>query len=214
MQVINYVTSSKFKMDENVVFRSECVLKSGQKIDEVFEFVFRSEQIKEILEVDLHVMVQAEVVNAYSKIKVPCIVEHAGLIFEDYKDRLYPGGLTKPMWDTLKERFIAETGSKGRRAIARAVVAYCDGKSIRTFTGETPGTIADAPRGSREFYWDTIFIPDGTSGAAVGKTYAEIVDDASLGLVYKMKHLSQSGKAMKEFLEFISSQPRDDFWGG
>jgi hypothetical protein len=36
-------------------------------------------------------MVSTEVVSAYSQLEVPCIVEHAGLIFSDYADRSYPG---------------------------------------------------------------------------------------------------------------------------
>src|SRR5262249_33080905 len=152
--------------------------------------------------VDLTVMVRQEVVRAYSQIQVPCIVEHAGLIFEDYRDSWYPGGLTKPMWNTLGDKFIKETNSAGRRAIARAVIAYCDGKQTYTFTGETLGTLAKRPRGSRRFYWDTVFIPDDHSSKTGGKTYAEICDDASLGLAYKMTKFSQSARAMLAFLRF------------
>ncbi len=37
-----------------------------------------------------------------------CIVEHAGVIFDEHKDLSYPGKLTKPMWDTLQETTAAE----------------------------------------------------------------------------------------------------------
>jgi inosine/xanthosine triphosphate pyrophosphatase family protein len=130
-------------------------------------------------------MVSAEVVSAYSQLKVPCIVEHAGLIFDEYRDRSHPGGLTKPMWNTLADRFVAETGSAGRRAVARAVIAYCDGKEVRTLIGEREGKIADEPRGSRKFYWDTVFVPDDPSRVSNNLTYAEIVETTSLGLEYK-----------------------------
>lgn len=211
-KAIHYVTSSAFKQEENRIFCAECSLQSGVKVGDAYDFVFRSENIKEMLEVDLCVMVQAEAADAYSRIRVPCIVEHAGLIFDEYEDQSYPGGLTKPMWDTLGDRFIEETNSSGRRAIARAVVAYCDGKSIRTFTGETAGTIADSPRGSRKFYWDTVFMPDDPAGKPTGKTYAEITDDQSLGLEYKVRELSQSAKAMLAFLEFLGDT-NADLWG-
>ena len=199
---IVYVTSSDFKKAENAVFAGTCLLTGGQHIKDMFEFDIRTVEIQEILHVDLQAMVSAEVVAAYAQLKVPCIVEHAGLIFEDYAGKSYPGGLTKPMWNTLQDRFIEETHSAGRRAIARAVIAYCDGMQIRTFVGERTGKIADRPRGSREFYWDTIFIPDDPSGKADGLTYAEIVDDAKLGLDYKIKELSQSSLAMMAFLEY------------
>jgi XTP/dITP diphosphohydrolase len=165
-----YVTSSSFKKEENEVFAKECLLSDDRPVHEYFEFDIRPVPIQEILNVDLSVMVSAEVVSAYSQLKVPCIVEHAGLIFSEYASCSYPGGLTKPMWDTLKDRFIEETGSAGRRAIARAVIAYCDGKQVRTFTGEREGTIAATPRGSREFYWDTVFMPDDLTGAGNGLT--------------------------------------------
>jgi XTP/dITP diphosphohydrolase len=206
-----YVTSSSFKKEENKVFVEHCKV-DGRPVKDLFEFQIREVPILEILEVDLCVMVQAEVTRAYSLIRVPCIVEHAGLIFDDYRDCSYPGGLTKPMWNTLSDRFLRETNSVGRRAIARAVVAYCDGKQTHTFVGETEGTLADSPRGNREFYWDTVFIPDDPSGRADGKTYAEINDDPALGLAYKMETLSQSGKAMRKFLAFLRENPQPDLW--
>lgn len=195
-----FVTSSTYKVKENEVFTANCKMPDGTFVRDLFEFEIRQVQIKEVLEVDIKAMVMAEVTKAYSEIKVPCIVEHAGLIFEGYDS--YPGGLTKPMWNELNEKFIEETHSAGRKAIARAVVAYCDGKSVQTFTGETPGRLSDAPRGSREFYWDTVFIPDEATGVASNKTYAEIVDDPALGLPYKMTQLSQSTRALLQFLEF------------
>jgi XTP/dITP diphosphohydrolase len=212
-RTIHYVTSSAYKQEENKILREHCVLNTGEKVDDIFEFVFRTEQIKEMLEVDLFIMVQAEVADAYSRIKVPCIVEHAGLIFDEYIDESYPGGLTKPMWNTLGEKFLQETGSANRRATARAVVAYCDGKSIQTFKGETTGKLAASPRGKREFYWDTVFIPDDASGIAADKTYAEIVADPNLGLDYKVTKLSQSTKAMIEFLNYVNLSPRPSLWG-
>lgn len=207
-----YVTNSRFKREENAVFAEECALSDGRRISEVFEFDIRPVPIQEILNEDLNVMVQAEVVSAYSQLKVPCIVEHAGLIFCDYGHKSYPGGLTKPMWDVLREDFVKETNSAGRAAVARAVVAYCDGKRVRTFVGERSGKIADSPRGTREFYWDTVFVPDDPSGRAGGLTYAEIVDRSDLGLAYKMRELSQSAAALKQFLEYRLASGPAELW--
>ena len=209
---IVYVTSSAFKEEESRVFVDRCALTDGTAIKDRFHFEIRRVPIKEVLEVDLKVMVQAEVVAAYSQIKIPCIVEHAGLVFNDLKDGLYPGGLTKPMWDTLGESFLSETNSAGRRSIARAVVAYCDGMAVRTFVGETLGQLADKPRGARRFYWDTVFIPDEPDGKVGSKTYAEIVEDPTLGLAHKIEHLSQSSKAMRAFLEYLQKTPPAAIW--
>jgi inosine/xanthosine triphosphate pyrophosphatase family protein len=210
---ITYVTSNKYKADENRIFTKVCKMKDGTPVSDIFDFAIRPVPISETLEVDLQLMVRAEVIQAYSHIKVPCIVEHAGLIFEDYIDRSYPGGLTKPMWNTLGEQFISETNSADRRTIAQAVVAYCDGLQIRTFIGETKGRLADSPRGSREFYWDTVFIPnDPHTGMDGSKTYAEIVESPELGLEYKMINLSQSSKAMLSFLEYLRLHPHSSLW--
>jgi inosine/xanthosine triphosphate pyrophosphatase family protein len=195
-----YVTSSTFKREENRVFTSECSLLDGASVGDLFRFQLQHLDIKEVLEVRLEAMVSAEVKAAYARLRVPCIVEHAGLIFEDYADQSYPGGLTKPMWNTLGDKFIIETHSAGRRAIAKAVVAYCDGMSVHTFIGETNGILADAPRGERHFYWDTVFIPDDDNPGRL--TYAEIAADPDLGLAYKVARHSQSSKAMLSFLEW------------
>lgn len=194
-----YVTSSEYKQRENDVFTAKCKFDS-RPVGDSLCFDIRSVQIKEVLEVDIALMVRQEVVQAYKQIKEPCIVEHAGLIFDGYAD--YPGGLTKPMWNVLSDNFITETKASGRRVRAKAVVAYCDGQKVLTFTGETQGTIAERPRGSRQFYWDTIFIPDSTDPPVAGKTYAEIVDDPNLGLEYKVVHLSQSTRAMLKFISY------------
>lgn len=197
---ITYVTSSSFKREENRILRSECMLSDGTLAGDLFDFEITELTIREALEVDISVMVTEEVKAAYRILKVPCIVEHAGLIFNDYRSASYPGGLTKPMWNTLSTSFIEETHSAGRTATARAVVAYCDGKRVHTFVGETEGIISTEPRGSRAFYWDTVFIP--TEHNPDELTYAEIVDRGDLGLQYKVSKLSQSTKAMMSFLEW------------
>ncbi len=209
---INYVTSSTYKVEECKIFQQKGRLADGTAVAGVAHFQIRSLRMKEILEIDIREMVKAEVTQAYSHIKVPCIVEHAGLIFDDHRDVLYPGGLTKPMWDSLKDRFIPETRSAGRRATARAVVAYCDGMRVHTFVGEASGILAPAPRGSRAFYWDSVFIPDDPSGRASGKTYAEIVNDPKLGLEYKVLNLSQSTRAMQGFVEHLRLNGQPKFW--
>jgi len=199
---IVYVTSSAYKVEENRLFVEHARLASGEAIASAFEFEIRELPIKEALEVDLTAMVMSEVAEAYSQIKVPCIVEHAGLVFEGYERQSYPGGLTKPMWNALGDKFITETQSAGRPATAVAVVAYCDGKAVHTFRGETKGHIARSPRGGRAFYWDTVFVPNTSAGKSGGQTYAEIVEDPALGLKHKVRDLSQSSKAMLKFLEY------------
>ncbi|PWU08167.1 MAG: hypothetical protein C5B47_05095 [Verrucomicrobia bacterium] len=210
IQVV-YVTSSEFKSKENRIFADKYVLADGTAVRDKFRFEIRPVPIKEILEVRIEAMVMEEVTKAYSQLKVPCIVEHAGLVFDGYEAESYPGGLTKPMWNALKGRFVQETQSAGRAATARAVVAYCDGKSVITFIGETKGTIIQFPRGKTQFYWDTVFVPEDPNGKTRTKTYAEIVDDPDLGIEYKVLNLSQSSKAMEKFLNYRLLNP-PEFW--
>lgn len=208
IQVV-YVTSSQFKRQENDTFTSIAVLRDGVAVSDLFRFRIESFPIKEVLDVDLSVMVIAEATEAYSQLKIPCIVEHAGLIFDDHASGGYPGGLTKPMWNSLGDAFVEETHSAGRGATARAVVAYCDGKSVQTFSGDTHGRISPEPQGDREFYWDTVFIPDEDEGGDGSSTYAELV--AQHGLERKMGSMSQSSRAMLKFLEY-RRQHAPDLW--
>lgn len=210
---IVYVTSSAHKREENAELLRSASLTDGTPVGDIFEFDIRGAQIKELLEIDIVAMVCAEVVEAYCQLKLPCVVEHAGLVFEDFQAALYPGGLTKPMWNALGDKFVTETHSANRRAIARAVVAYCDGQEVRTFVGEMRGHIAASPKGSRAFYWDTVFVPDEPSGASGTKTYAEIVEDPALGLKHKVS-ISQSTKAMLGFLEYRRKSGTPSLWEG
>lgn len=134
---VNFVTSSAFKREENEAFTRVGRLKDGMPVSDVFRFDLVENTITETLEVDLGAMVTSEVKAAYSQLRRPCIVEHAGLIFSDYEGSNYPGGLTKPMWNTLGDDFLEETHSKGRSVIARAVIGYCDGMRTWTFAGST-----------------------------------------------------------------------------
>ena len=134
--------------------------------------------------------IQAEATKKFLK-------TNAGLILKEHELSGFPGGLTQPMWDALgAEGFLRRTQGAGEQAIAKAVFGYCDGMGVYTFVGETAGSIATTPRGSRRFYWDTVFCPNDFGG----KTYAEISEDPKMGIKEKMK-VSQSFKALRAFLE-------------
>jgi XTP/dITP diphosphohydrolase len=194
-----YCSSSQFNKEEWELAKANVKLASqpGHKVGELFHFEFRDVETAEPLLCDLEEMVRFKVLSAYRAVRVPCIVEHAGLILGGYEDKSYPGGLTQPMWDALTpEKFVASCAPLTLKAIARAVVGYCDGMSINTFVGETKGTLSKTPKGSRPFCWDTVFCPDGHDG----KTYAEIVKDDKSGLIDKLQ-ISQSIKALKKFMQ-------------
>jgi XTP/dITP diphosphohydrolase len=193
---VRYATSSTFKQQEIAEILPSVQVKdrygrpfiAGSR----FEFEFPSIATDEPLERDLEKMVRYKVRSAYRQTMAPCIVEHAGLVLERFA--------TQPMWDALGAKgFVESVRWAGDRAIARAVVGYCDGLRVRTFVGETLGTLVSDPRGSRAFYWDTVFCPDGGDDL----TYAEISEQNGVGRKVK---LSQSTKAMTACLEYLLSE--------
>jgi len=203
---IFYATRNSFKTEELKIISDDVdyVDASGasHRIGSFIEFRISDIPTDEPLEIDLVTMVHHKVKSAYRSLLAPCIVEHAGLVLDSHLSAGFPGGLTQPMWDSLSvEDFLARTGAAGEKATARSVVGYCDGMRIKTFVGETTGTLASEARGSRAFYWDVIFCPDG----AGGKTYAELVDDGANGIREKLQ-LSQSTKALTKFANFLSAQ--------
>jgi len=201
-----YCSWSSFKKEEWGCIKDVFELdeKPGYKPGQLFNLEFRNVPTTEPLLCDLEKMVSFKVESAYRLVRVPCIVEHAGLVLEGYEEKSFPGGLTQPMWDALDApRFVASCSTLSTRATARAVIGYCDGMNIKTFVGETNGSLAATPRGSRAFYWDTIFCPDGFDD----RTYAEIVGDDRSGLIKKLE-VSQSIKALKKFMAYrLENEP-------
>jgi len=189
---IVYCSWSKYKIEEWDTVR-HFEFNAGATFDALIEFEFRKVATREPLLCDLSAMVHAKAISAYQAVRVPCVVEHAGLILGGYEGQNYPGGLTQPMWDALgAEQFVASCAVLSEIATARAVIGYCDGASVRTFVGDTKGALRKTPAGARAFYWDTIFCPDGFGG----KSYAEIAD---VDLAEKLK-VSQSIKALRQLV--------------
>lgn len=206
-----YATRSPYKREELKIIgeqeKFDAPDGSTPFIGEAIDFKISDIATEEPLEIDLVAMVKHKARSAYRQILAPCIVEHAGIVLEKNVDAGFPGGLTQPMWDSLEpEGFLSRLGCAGERAIARAVVGYCDGRLTRTFTGETKGTIAHMPKGERHFYWDVVFCPD----AGDGKTYAEIAAETG-GLARKLS-MSQSTAALRELAKFVSSQNGDSLF--
>jgi inosine/xanthosine triphosphate pyrophosphatase family protein len=202
---IVYCSWSPFKKEEWALAAKTVELgATGKKLGELFDLQFRNVKTTEPLLCDLEAMVRFKVESAYRQVQVPCIVEHAGLILEGYQSKSFPGGLTQPMWDSLRpEQFVACCAPLTDRAIARAVIGYCDGLNIHTFVGETKGHLSKTPKGTRQFYWDTVFCPDGFGD----RTYAEIVKEDRSGLGDKLA-ISQSIQALVKFMHYrLSAEP-------
>ncbi|WP_079024128.1 non-canonical purine NTP pyrophosphatase [Streptomyces scabiei] len=124
--------------------------------------------VPEPLMSDLRTLVAAKVVEAYRRVRVPVFVEHGGLYITALNNQ--PGCLSKVVFEALREKICAMIPSgETRHAEARSAIAYCDGKKIHIFEGAISGTISNSARGTRDYYYDSIFVPDGQT-----KTYAEM----------------------------------------
>ncbi len=87
---------------------------------------------------------------------------------------------------------LAPAGSRLRYVCVIAHVAP-DGTE-HTFEGTTAGIVANAPRGTRGFGYDPLFIPD--DGAADGRTMAELTDDEKDAI----SHRGRAARALAEWL--------------
>ena len=90
------------------------------------------------------------------------LVEDAGLRFE---------ARNALPWALIK-RFMKEVGTQGlldqlsifknRNAEALCCVGFFDGETVHKFIGKVKWTISETPRWETNFWWDPIFIPNGS----------------------------------------------------
>ncbi|MBB3268857.1 XTP/dITP diphosphohydrolase [Azospirillum sp. OGB3] len=152
-------------------------------------------KIEELQTQDVDRLVRDKVVKAYREIGHPIFVEHTGLSISHLNG--FPGGLTQIFWDSIKadkfsELFGALTDNK---VTATTVIAYCDARKVYTFEGSVEGIIAPHPKGSRDFQWDCVFIPIGST-----ETFAEMGS--------RKNDISMRRKAINEFAEFLRKPGR------
>lgn len=116
--------------------------------------------LAEVQSLDLEHVAKEKVKRASEYVKHDVLVEDVSLEFDAL------GGLPGP----LVKWFLKAVGNEGlikmlesyksRQARAKVVYALSDDNGIHLFSGETEGEIAQAPRGTKGFGWDSIFIPD------------------------------------------------------
>lgn len=125
--------------------------------------------VPEIQALDVREVVREKAKAAFALAGRPVLVEDTGL----YIDALngLPGAFGKWFLSTVGPAGICAMvpADAPRTALARTAVALHDGADITVLTGEVPGQIVSAPRGTDGFGWDSIFLPDGASG-----TFAEL----------------------------------------
>lgn len=156
-----------------------------------FRLVQDSTEINELQTEDMKLLVHDKVLKAFEKIRRALIVDHTGLHF-DLLNGL-PGGLTSVFYDKLQPKGIAEIigQSANRKVTAITLIGYCDGRQIHFFEGKSEGSVAESPKGTEGFQWDTIFIP-----AGYDQTFAELGNA-------KKNEISMRRKAFDQLIKFI-----------
>ena len=116
--------------------------------------------LDEIQSLNLKKIVEHKVRQAYQTIQNPVIVEDVSLEFAALGG--LPGPFIKFFTDEVPfETICSMVNGKTRKATARCVFGYYDGKDLKLFESKLDGEIAEAPSGENGFGWDKIFIPDG-----------------------------------------------------
>lgn len=178
MSDVTFITGNQSKADYLAKYLEHPV--RHQKVD-----------LDEIQSLDLRVIVEHKVRQAYEIVQGPVLVEDVALEFTALGK--LPGTFIRFYVDTVPLDIICRTlDGLDRTATARALFGYYDGKEITYFEGSLPGRIADQPTGEGGYGWDKIFIPDGYE-----VTRAELDEADDRATYLKLKPLAQ----LKAFLQ-------------
>jgi len=105
-------------------------------------------------------------------VDVPILIEDAGLYIDKYYG--FPGPYSSYALRTIDNEGILKLmeGETERGARYLSAVAFRDGDTSVSFTGEVLGRIAEEMRGTNGFGYDPIFIPDEGDGRTFGEMSA------------------------------------------
>ena len=137
-------------------------------------------------------------VDVTARLKVPVIIEDAGLFIEGLKG--FPGVYSAYVQKTLGNPGILKLmeGVEDRRAYFASIVGYAEpGMEPVTFRGEVWGTIGFEARGAMGFGYDPIFYLG-------DKSLAQVETEEK----NKMSHRGRSMWALKEWLDNRHSRSR------
>jgi XTP/dITP diphosphohydrolase len=181
---IRFISKNEFKLKE----AAEILAPAGVDV------IPLKLSIDELQTQDMELLVKDKTMKAFGKVGRPLFVEQTGLYLKHLNG--LPGGLTQTFWDTLEaDRFAQLFGTVADPGVlARTVIGYTDGRQFFSFHGEIAGTIASAPRGSRDFQWDCVFVPTKET-----RTFAE--------MGAQKNDISMRRRALDEFAKFLSRRP-------
>ena len=116
--------------------------------------------LHEIQSLELQDVVEHKARQAYDKVQKPVLVEDVELRCNAFHG--LPGPLVK--WFLTNDPGLLcnmLNSFADRGATVRVMYGYCDSKGVEYFEGSTEGVVADFPRGTGGFGWDSIFVPHG-----------------------------------------------------
>ncbi len=118
-----------------------------------------------------------EIIAEYSlkllDVDIPILIEDAGLYIDKYYG--FPGPYSSYALRTINNQGILKLmeNEKERGARYLSAVAFRDGDTSVTFSGEVRGTISEEELGTGGFGYDPIFIPEEGDGRTFGQMTAE-----------------------------------------
>ena len=144
--------------------------------------------LEEIQSNSLNEIAKRKVIDAFTKIQKPVIIEDDGLFINSLNG--FPGPYSSYAYDTIGNTGIIQLleNTELRDAKFVAIIAYCNGiDEVKLFESSIPGKISkEIEKGG--WGYDPIFIPDGES-----KTFANVSDKD------KFSHRSASLKKFSDW---------------
>lgn len=156
--------------------------------------------VPEIQSTDVFSVARAKLVSAYQQTWQSCFVMDASLVIEwlcnpNSEKKLFPWALIKDVFKWMGDKNITECVkfTWNKKCIWTSVIGYFDGQNEHFFTASCEWTIAESPRWTNWYDWDTIFIPQWET-----ITFAEMLPEEKQ--IYALtRHLYQ------QFFEFLQN---------
>jgi len=142
-----------------------------QEVNNILESPLEQIEIDldEIQATEVEDVVKKKAEEAFKQTGKPVLVEDTGLYFEALNG--FPGALIKWLLDSIGNEGIVNLLStkENRKAYAKTVFGYFNGKETHLFVGKLEGVIPTKIQGDNGFGWDPLFIPEGSD-----KSFAEM----------------------------------------
>jgi XTP/dITP diphosphohydrolase len=152
------------------------------------------EDLVEIQSLDVMEVVKHKVQDAYSKLRVPVLVDDTGLSLNAWNG--LPGALVAWFLESVGAQGIIDmaAGVTDRTATVTTALGYADPTGVRVFTGTLRGTLAPERRGGNGFGYDSIFVPAGSD-----LTFAEMSSEQKNAISHRRLAVEELRKAIGIF---------------